>query len=257
MSTSLFGEIIFGPIRSRRLGASLGVNLLPVSGKICSFDCIYCECGLNEERRGGKFPIREVVTQELEKRLVELSNNGEAIDVITFAGNGEPTLHPEFSTIIADTLALRDRYFPMAKVSVLSNSTMIDKPAVFAALKSVDNNILKLDAGTEAMVRLMDAPNQPNFSIEKTIELLKSFNGSVVIQTMFLRGTCNGHIVDNTTPSEIDAWLKALIRIAPKQVMIYSIDRPTPMKDLQKIEKEELEQIADQVRALGIDVTVS
>lgn len=257
MSTALFGSIIFGPIHSRRLGVSLGVNLLPATGKVCSFDCIYCECGYNAERRGGKIPSGDDVIAALEKSLQEMAEAGRPLDVITFAGNGEPTLHPEFARVIDATLALRDRYYPQAKVSVLSNSTRIDRPDVFSALQKVDNNILKLDSVFAETVALIDAPNQEGFSVDNLIANLQKFEGNLIIQTMFLRGNHSGKVVDNTTERELEGWLKALQTIKPKQVMVYSLDRPTPEQKLQKVPKVELEQIADRARALGFEVSVA
>lgn len=257
MPTSLFGSIIFGPIHSRRLGVSLGVNLLPASGKVCSFDCIYCECGYNAERKGGKLPKPEEVIGALEERLKAMSAAQNPLDVITFAGNGEPTLHPDFARIIDATIALRDRYYPEAKVSVLSNSTRIDRPDVFNALMKVDNNILKLDSVFQETVDLIDVPNQEKFTVDNLIENLKAFKGNLIIQTMFLRGEHNGKVVDNTIEREVAGWLEALREIAPKQVMVYSLDRPTPEQKLVKVPREELEKIADRARALGFDVSVA
>ena len=257
MPTSLFGSIIFGPIHSRRLGVSLGVNLLPASGKVCSFDCIYCECGYNAERKGGKLPKPEEVIGALEERLKAMSATQNPLDVITFAGNGEPTLHPDFARIIDATIALRDRYYPEAKVSVLSNSTRIDRPDVFNALMKVDNNILKLDSVFQETVDMIDVPNQEKFTVDNLIENLKAFKGNLIIQTMFLRGEHNGKVVDNTIEREVAGWLEALREIAPKQVMVYSLDRPTPEQKLVKVPREELEKIADRARALGFDVSVA
>ncbi|MEG1586841.1 MAG: radical SAM protein [Bacteroidales bacterium] len=257
MPTSLFGSIIFGPIHSRRLGVSLGVNLLPATGKVCSFDCIYCECGYNAERRGGKLPAKEEVIAALDQKLQQMASEEKPLDVITFAGNGEPTVHPDFAEIIDATIRLRNRFYPLAKVSVLSNSTRIDRLDVFAALNKVDNNILKLDSVFQETVDLIDAPNQENFNVDNLIENLAAFRGNLIIQTMFLRGEHNGKVVDNTTPKEVEGWLDALKKIKPRQVMVYSLDRPTPEQKLQKVSKEELEQIAAKARELGFYVTVS
>ncbi len=258
MQTVLFHEIIFGPIHSRRLGISLGVNLLPVDGKLCSFDCIYCECGYNAQGAGESgLPTVARVKEALEQRLQTMSCAGEQLDVITFAGNGEPTLHPEFETIIDTTITLRDRYYPQAKISVLSNATRIHKETVFRALNRVDNNILKLDSLNPDTVQLIDQPNDPHFDVNKVVDNLTRFAGNVVIQTLFVRGWHNGLRVDNTTDEELTLWLGALRRIAPRLVMVYTIDRKTPEESLEKVSREELEWIADRVRALGIDVSVS
>ncbi|MDL2221524.1 radical SAM protein [Parabacteroides sp. OttesenSCG-928-N08] len=258
MATILFQEIVFGPIHSRRLGVSLGVNLLPVDGKLCSFDCIYCECGLNADRKPhSPLPTREQVKSALEKRLVAMKSEGVVPDVITFAGNGEPTMHPSFGAIIEDTLALRDRLCPRAKIAVLSNATMLHRPAVVDALNRIEDNILKLDSILDSRIRQLNAPHSPSFTFDRLLPQLQQFNGNLIIQTMFLRGEYNGQSVDNTTEEEIDGWLQALQQIRPKQVMIYTIDRETPVKALQKVSKEQLEAIADRARQQGFDVTVS
>ncbi|MDL2282168.1 radical SAM protein, partial [Parabacteroides sp. OttesenSCG-928-G06] len=258
MATILFDSIIFGPIHSRRLGVSLGVNLLPADGKLCSFNCIYCECGLNEERRTqSKMPTREAVREALEKKLKEMQDEGVCPDVITFAGNGEPTLHPQFAAVIDDTIALRDIYCQQAKIAVLSNATRIDRPDVFAALNKVEDNILKLDSVLDSRIRQLDVPNSPGFTFAWLLEHLKRFEGNLIIQTMFLRGEQDGVSVDNTTEEEITGWLKALEEIRPRQVMIYTIDRETPVKGLKKVSKEDLEAIADRIRRLGFEVSVS
>ncbi len=252
----LFESTIFGPIKSRRLGNSLGVNLLPPQAKICSFDCIYCECGYNFTNKDSHMPTAKEVAQALEQKLCELKSNDEHLDVITFAGNGEPTLHPEFEQVIDDTLRLRDDYFPEAKVSVLSNATLIMKPTVFAALNRIDNNILKLDSAVEETVKLINQPTG-HYSVEETIEQLSRFNGNVIIQTLFFSGTFNGVPFDNSSDKELQAWLEALKRIKPKQVMLYSLDRETPAKGLIKATPDILRKIALQVQALGFDTLVT
>lgn len=258
MSTILFNEIVFGPIHSRRLGSSLGVNLLPYDGKFCSFDCIYCECGYNKDfKTNTKLPTRENVRAALEDRLIQLSEAGENPDVITFAGNGEPTLHPYFEAIIEDTIELRDKYAPQTKISVLTNAMHIGKDSVFAALKKVDNNILKLDSAYIDTIRLIDRPSSPAYSIEKQMELFKKFEGDFILQTMFLRGSHNGKVVDNTTEKEISAWLEVVRETKPREVMIYTIDRETPEKNLEKISIEELRKIGERVQALGIKVNIA
>lgn len=244
-------------MKSRRLGVSLGVNLLPVDAKICSFDCIYCECGFNTTMQESPLPTREQVSVTLEAKLQEMVAANELPDVITFAGNGEPTLHAQFEGIIDDTIALRDRYCPEAKVSVLSNSTRMHKPAIFRALQRVDNNILKFDSAIDKTVQRLDRPSGKQFSVEWQLEQFKKFNGNLIIQTLFLRGRLADGIIDNTTEEEVSAWLDALQIIQPKQVMIYSIDRETPTKGLEKISLETLNLIAARVRKVGIEVSVS
>jgi len=255
--TSLYDNIIFGPVRSRRLGLSLGVNLLPIESKLCSFDCIYCECGWNDEHPGKRrFNAREDVRTMLAETLEKMVAAGTPPDVITFAGNGEPTMHPDFEPIIDDTIAMRDKYCPSAKVSVLSNATQIHREDVRRALMRVDNNILKLDSAFDATVQLMNKP-QGKYTVQRTVELLKAFEGNLIIQTMFLRGEYLGQKVDNTTDEEVTAWLELVKEIAPKQVMVYSLDRDTPCQTIYKVEKDELREIAARVEALGIACSVA
>lgn len=255
--TSLFSQVIFGPVQSRRLGLSLGVNLLPTDSKLCNFDCIYCECGWNAERRGsGKFNSMETVLQALEVKLEQMMQQGQQPDVITFAGNGEPTLHPDFESIIEGTIALRDKISPLAKVSVLSNATRIGDPSVRRALSRVDNNILKLDAAQTSLAKAINHP-QGEYSIERVVENMLLFEGDLTVQSMFLRGECDGAKIDNTTPEAIDQWLDLVKKIAPKAVMVYSIDRDTPCSTLQKVSCEELTAIAARVRRLGIECSVA
>ena len=258
MQTVLFHETIFGPIHSRRLGSSLGVNLSPRDGKVCSFDCLYCEAGFNAQGPGTTgLPSREEVGRLLEEKLLTMKKNGDRLDVITFSGNGEPTMHPDFEGIIDDTIGLRDRYFPDVKISVLSNSTRLGSESVCRALRRVDNNLLKLDSALTPTIRLLDRPVNPDFTAEKVIEQIARFGEQCVVQTMILRGSHNGQPVDNTTDEEVDALIDAYRGIRPRQVMLYSIDRRTPEQALQKVGREELEQIAERIRREGIDVSVS
>lgn len=252
-----FHEILYGPVHSRRLGISLGVNLLPIDAKICTFDCIYCECGFNTTMKEWPMPTREQVCESFETKLKEMSEKNEKLDVITFAGNGEPTLHPQFEAIIDDTIAARNKYYPNAKVSVLTNSTQIHKPRVFRALNKVDNPILKFDSAIDHTMQLMDQPVSSRFNVAWLIEQMKHFEGKLIIQTMFMRGKYKGEIVDNTTEKEVAAWLEVLKEVKPYQIMIYSIDRETPVKTLSKVSVEELNIIAEQARALGFDISVA
>lgn len=255
--TVIYPSPIFGPVHSRRLGVSLGINLLPADGKVCTFDCIYCECGFNADYRPKQpLPTREEVRSALEARLRDMQQNGPTPDVLTFAGNGEPTAHPCFPEIIEDTLALRDNYFPNAKVSVLSNSTFIHRPAVFEALNKIDNNILKLDTVDEEYVRVLDRP-AGHYSIRKIIEGMKAFKGNCIIQTMFLKGSYKGQDMNNTSDKFVLPWLETVKEIAPRQVMIYTIDRETPGHDLCKATHKELDRIAALVEEAGIAVSVS
>ena len=253
MSTIIYPSPIFGPVQSRRLGISLGINLLPADGKVCSFDCIYCECGFNEDHRPQlPLPTREEVAAALERKLQQMQEDGQMPDVLTFAGNGEPTCHPHFAEIIDDTIRLRDQYCPQAKVSVLSNSTMIHRQAVHDALMRVDNNILKLDTVDIDFIRLVDHPNG-TYDVNAIIERMKAFNGHLIIQTMFLKGPG----IDNTTDYYVAPWLEAVKHIKPQQVMIYTIDRETPDQSLRKATHEELDAIRDRVIATGISCTAS
>lgn len=257
MSTVIYPSPIFGPVHSRRLGVSLGINLLPEDGKVCSFDCIYCECGFNKDRRPTKtLPSRHEVFEALESRLKDMKANGPKPDVLTFAGNGEPTMHPEFPEIIDDVRMLRDRYFPEAKISVLSNATQILKPRVFEALKKVDNNILKLDTVNPDYIQEVDRPNG-HYNLEAIIDKLKAFEGKVIIQTMFMKGIMNGRDVSNLSDGFVQPWLKAVKDIAPEKVMIYTIDRETPDHDLKKASHEELDHIVDLLKKEGIEATAS
>jgi wyosine [tRNA(Phe)-imidazoG37] synthetase (radical SAM superfamily) len=259
MATFLFDRIVFGPVKSRRLGVSLGINLLPATRKVCNFNCIYCECGWtkNKDNPKGMLPSRREVFEALETRLAEMKQMDKTPDVITYAGNGEPTMHPDFPGIIDDSISLRDKYFPGAKISVLSNSTAIRKPAVREALLKVDMNILKLDSAFDLTVKIHNQPTV-NVKVDELVEDLKTFNGKLIVQTLFLRGMHNGQLIDNTTPREIEAWLKALEKIRPREVMIYTISRDTPEgSQLEKVPLAELKKIATLVRKLGFDTQVS
>ncbi len=252
MKTFLFDSVIIGPIRSRRLGCSLGVNLLSPGAKLCNFDCIYCECGWNGGGDGlqrGTFCPMETVVSELEDKLKELQGTGSGMpDVITFAGNGEPTMHPDFAPIIGETLRLRDRYAPGTKVAVLSNATMIDRAEVREALRQVDRNILKFDSAVDETYQLVNQPQRTR-SVREVIELLREFDGELVIQTMFLRGEYRGRLIDNTTEAQVKAWIEALQEIRPKEVMLYTIDRATAADGLQKVSQAEMAAIAQRLRA--------
>lgn len=257
MSTFLNDSPLFGPVRSRRLGLSLGVNMMPASGKICTFDCIYCENGFNAER-----PCHEdyndaaAVLAALETRLREMAAAGELPDVITFAGNGEPTAAPEFPQAVAGAVRLRDELAPTAKIAVLSNGTRADRPAVHDALMLVDDNILKLDTVDATYIQLIDQPVAA-YDVEHQIETFASFKGHAIIQTMFLTGAWQGHDMDNTGDAYVDPWLDALSRIRPQTVTIYTIARETPAKGLCKAPAEALDTIAARVRELGIGCQVS
>ena len=253
----LFGEIAYGPIHSRRLGVSLGMELMPLEHKLCTFNCVYCECGWNEKVNHPQLPSREEVRAALENKLQALQKEGVHLDVITFSGNGEPTLHPDFLGIIEDTCALRNNYYPSAKVSVLSNSTQLGRADVVRALRLCDNRILKLDAATDEMMRRIDMPVNEHLTVETIVKWLQQFDGDFVLQTCFLRGEHNGQTIDNTTPEELQAWYQAVDRLQPKQIMIYVIDRKTPEEHLEKISREQMEAIAALLIQKGFDVSIS
>ena len=258
MQTVIFHSTIYGPIHSRRLGMSLGINLMPNDGTICSFDCLYCEAGFNAQGPGKDgVPSRDAVKKQLKRKFEEMKAAGQTLDVITFSGNGEPTLHPEFNKVVADVMRLRTEYFPDAKVSVLSNSTMAGKPAVAEALLKVDNNILKLDSALPHTFRLINRPVSPNVLPEGVIADLKRFGGKCIVQTIMIRGEFEGQHFDNTTDEELDALLNAYRQNQPREVMLYSIDRKTPAENLEKVSKEELERIANRFRKEGIEVQVN
>lgn len=253
MTGFLFNELIFGPIHSRRLGVSLGINLLPTDNKYCNFNCIYCECGWTEKNTGKKIilPNRTNYREKLERKLIELEGTDNEPNSITFAGNGEPTIHPKFAEIINDTIQARNKYAKKAVISILSNASMLHKKNVSDALKKVDQPILKLDS---AINHTFNAINQVSegITLDKIMEGLLSFNGKLIIQTLFLRGNYNGKQIDNTTDIEVNAWIDALKKINPEHVMIYPIDRDTPAKDLEKVSEEELNAIVLKAEAAGI-----
>lgn len=248
---------IFGPVRSRRLGISLGVNLMPATGKICNFDCIYCENGFNADRRtSDAFATLPTLREALEAKLVEMSSTGELPDVITLAGNGEPTASPVFPEVVDASIHLRDEYAPEARIAVLSNGTYADRPDVHRALLRVDDNLLKLDTVNPDYIRFVDQPAK-GYDIEHQIEVFASFRGHVIIQSLFLTGTWQGHDVDNTGDTYVMPWLDALRRIGPRSVAVYTIARSTPAAGLRKATPQSLDSIAKRVRALGIDCSVS
>ena len=266
MSTVIYPSPIFGPIHSRRLGISLGINLQPGDGKVCTFDCVYCECGFNKDHRPSlPRPSRQVVAERLEEQLQKMVAEDQLPDVLTFAGNGEPTAHPHFAEIIDDTIRLRNRYCPQAKVCVLSNSTMIHRPEVHDALMKVDDNILKLDTVDPTYINKVDRPTGA-YDVNDIIEGMKTFKGHIIIQTMFMRGAMqrtdgNGQVttesVDNTGEEFVGPWLETVKAIRPQQVMVYTIDRETPAQGLEKASREQLDAIRDRVIAAGIACTAS
>lgn len=229
-------EVVFGPIRSRRLGSSLGINLLPEKGKICSFDCIYCECGWNKDGRGDiKLPTAAEVRNALENKLKQCKADQIQIDSITFSGDGEPTLNPDFPQIIDDTLSLRDQYYSASKVTVLSNSTRVHLPEVFNALRKVDNPTMKIDAPTNELVEKINRSSS-DYDIHRVVEALKQFNGDFILQTMFLKSKD----FDSSSPEVLNGWMDIVRTLHPREIMVYTIDRPTPELGLQKFTVEEM-----------------
>ncbi len=253
----LFNEIIFGPIKSRRLGSSLGINVLPTQTKYCTFDCVYCECGWThaDQTEKAKLYTRTQIREAMEERFPKLLEQNIIPDSITFAGNGEPTIHPEFKGITEDTIKLRNKYFPNAKLTVLSNATLIKRADVKETLGKFDNPILKLDAGSEEMYKRINRPFK-KITLNEIVDELVSFNGNLIIQTLFFRGEYNGEVIDNTSKEEVDLWLGYIKKINPRYVMLYGLDRKTPAKDLVKLSKKEINLIAEQVRAIGIKAEV-
>ena len=257
MATQLFDNIIFGPLKSRRLGSSLGINLLPTENKFCNFDCVYCECGWTNDMKL-KTPWVEAydVTQKLIAKISQVQFQGGKIDTITFAGNGEPTLHPQFEKIISDVVLTRNLMVPEAKVAVLTNGTTIHKPSVFSGLLKADSSIYKLDAGNE---RLFQEINQPlgNVSLQSIYERLQKLRGRLTIQSMFLRGKHQNKSVDNTTKKALNDWVKKVVALNPKLVMLYSLDRDTPAKNLEKVPPQELQNIARLLAPYNISTLVA
>lgn len=257
MATFLFSDVIFGPVQSRRMGVSLGINLVPVNRKICTFNCIYCECGWTNERHipSDGYPPRELIAVSLEKRLRELEGSGKLPDSLTFAGNGEPTLHPDFPGIIADTLSIRNNLAPDSKVVVLSNASLAGKEGIREALMMADRNILKLDTGISTTFRLLNQPPEDVF-LEHIIRNLKQFEKNLIIQTLFIRGSYKNEVIDNTTEEELKALLALYHEIRPAGVQVYTIARDTPVRGLQKILLDELEAIASRIEELGVEAWV-
>ena len=257
MNTFLFDDIIFGPVRSRRLGTSLGINLLPTNFKLCNFDCIYCECGLNNKLLNDKvklYPHNEII-KALENKLQKLQEKSETLDSITFAGNGEPTLHPEFPLIIEETIKLRNRYYPETKISVLSNSTTLNDNNIVNSLLSIENIILKLDSGIERTIKAINNPTF-DFNLFDLLDNLTKFKGRLTIQTLFLKGIINGVEVDNSTAKEVEEWIKLLKIIAPQHVMLYTFSRNTPIDTLEKVSVSRMNEIAYKLREIGFNAEV-
>ncbi len=257
MSTILFDKLVFGLVYSRKLGISLGINLLPTDSKYCNFDCIYCECGWSKNGQGQKrkLPNRNDLKEALSSKLQELRGTVNEPDAITFAGNGEPTIHPDFVGIIDDTIEIRDQYSPHTVISVLSNASMLHKKSVRVALKKIEKNILKLDTGIESTFNILNR-SAGNLSLDQIVNNLELFKGKLIIQTLFVRGYYDDHFIDNTTQEEVNAWLPLVKKVNPEYVMIYPIDRGTPVKELEKVSERELSEIAKRVEKEGIKTEV-
>lgn len=229
-------KLVFGPIFSRRLGASLGINLLPENGKLCNFDCVYCECGWNRDGRGdNRLPDAEELRKALEDKLSECRRAGVGIDSITFSGDGEPTLNPHFAQMIDITLELRDKYYPGSAVSVLSNATRVCRPDVRAALMKVDNPILKLDASTDGMAELINQP-QCDYSVREIVEDLKAFDGNFILQTMFLKFPG----FDSLSEPNLSGWMDIVRELKPREIMVYTLAREAPAEGLEKFTEERM-----------------
>lgn len=245
-------DVVFGPIKSRRLGNSLGINLLPEKGKLCNFDCIYCECGWNKDGRDdNKLPTAADVKKALEAKLQAILAEGTPIDSITFSGDGEPTLNPEFPQIIDDTIELRDRYFPKAVTSVLSNATRAHIPEVFNALCKVNNPIMKIDAPSDDLVARINQP-APGYSLSRVIEALKKFNGNFVLQTMFLRS----RDFDSSSEEVLKGWMSIVRELRPREIMVYTIDRPTPEAYLTKFTPEQMKTFVQPLLDEGYNIQI-
>ena len=254
----LFENTIIGPIHSRRLGNSLGINLLPLKRKFCTYDCIYCECGWNEETIENKIelPSYEDVRNQLKKRIDKLKAEGTVVDSFTFAGNGEPTLHPDFPKVVDLVVEIRNKYYPNAVITLLTNATQLSRPEIYNALLKLDNPVLKLDAGMAAMRNSINKPTAEKYSFDELVNNLILFGNRGIIQTLLLRGSNDGKIISNVSDEDFGEYIELLKKIRPKYVMLYAIDRATPEKDLEKLSVDELEIYAQKIRNEGIDVKV-
>lgn len=247
-----FDDIVFGPIFSRRLGSSLGVNILPSKGKLCNFDCVYCECGWNKDGVADrKFPTYEEVVNAFEEKISSLSAEGARVDSITFSGNGEPTMHPDFPKIVDAVLEGRDRYFPQAKVSVLSNAFLVERKSVAEALRRVDNPILKIDASTDQLVRQINKP-VGSYRLDDIVNALKGFEGNFILQTMFLRSP----EFDTAAPEALHKWMNIVRELRPREIMVYTIDRETPDKSLAKYTVEEMTALVQPLLDEGFKIQI-
>ena len=247
-----FDEIVFGPISSRRLGTSLGINLLPSRGKLCNFDCIYCECGWNKDGKcEDGFPTYEEVAAAMTEKIEDLAGRGVVVDSITFSGNGEPTMHPDFERIVDLTVSLRDMYYPDAKVSVLSNAVLSGRESVIRALLKVDNPIMKIDAGTDELIKKINKP-AGIYHLEEIVDNLKVFEGNFILQTMFLRSDD----FDTTLPENLSRWMDIVRELKPREIMVYTIDRETPDKSLSKYTTDEMKTFVQPLLDEGYNIQI-
>jgi len=253
----LWDKIVFGPIQSRRLGNSLGINVSPTTKKICSFDCIYCECGWTLEKNidPKDFYSVEEITEAIEKKLQECSANNTPVDSITFSGNGEPTLHLNFCQIIDNLIVLRDKYYPGTAITCLSNAAQLANKYVLSVLQKIENPVLKLDAVDESLFQLINKPTI-DISVNEIIKQLQSLNGNFIMQSLFLKGMFNNQTFNNAEEPHLSLWIEVVKKLNPKQVMLYSIDRSTPAQGLEKITAEELQKFAIMLQQFGIQAKV-
>jgi len=247
----LFHDIVYGPIKSRRFGFSLGMNLLPTQSKVCSYNCIYCECGWNPESPHGTFVDKHLFLEVLEQNLKTLFESNGKLDVLTYAGNGEPTLHPDFLDIVNNTIKLKNKYFPDKKIVLLSNGSTISEPSIKEAILKIDMPVLKLDSAIESTMKLINMPSK-YFNFKQYLEDLQQLQHQIYIQTMFLKGNYNGILIDNTTDNEVEALIEQYIKIRPQAVMLYSLDRIPPLSSLQKIDANTMQAIAQKIEKAGI-----
>lgn len=248
----LFDTIVFGPVKSRRFGRSLGVNLLPLGNKVCNFNCVYCECGWTDLNPSQiRYFTQEDILNAVEQAFAGLQNKTSEIDCITFAGNGEPTMHPQFREIMQAVKILRDRHLPGKKLVVLSNGALLNTKKVVEGLMAADLRVIKLDAGTESMFRKLNKPLSSR-SLDWYIEKLKGLRGNLILQTIFIEGEHEGQSLDNSSPEELEAWLLAVKAIAPQSVMLYSLDRSAPAPGVRALPKSKLDEICRKVEDLGI-----
>jgi wyosine [tRNA(Phe)-imidazoG37] synthetase (radical SAM superfamily) len=247
-----FDDIVFGPIFSRRLGSSLGVNILPSKGKLCNFDCVYCECGWNKDGIADRrFPTYEEVVTAFEDKMSSLAAEGTKVDSITFSGNGEPTMHPDFPKIVDAVLDCRDRFFPQAKVSVLSNAYLVGRPSIAEALKRVDNPILKIDASSDELIGQINKP-VGHYRLDEIVSALKGFEGNFILQTMFLRSPQ----FDTAAPEALSRWMDIVRELQPREIMVYTIDRETPDKSLGKYTVEEMAALVQPLLDEGYKIQI-